>query len=225
MKNEETKIQAYKDILRKNMIEYTVKAFQMLPKVDKPNILDIGCGSGIPTLELVSLSDGQITGLDINQTLLNRLERKIKKAGLSARVKIINCSILDMDFPDESFDIIWAEGSVSAIGFDKGLTEWRRFIKKGGFLAIHDEVGNLAEKLKQIPRCGYDLLDHFILSEDIWWDGYYAPLEKKLDKIQAKSADDPETLAALDKDRMFIKTFKQDPKLYRSVFFIMKKSD
>jgi len=42
----------------------------------------------------------------------------------------VNCPILNMDFPDESFDIIWAEGSTFIIGFERALREWRRLINK-----------------------------------------------------------------------------------------------
>ncbi|GAH56296.1 unnamed protein product, partial [marine sediment metagenome] len=78
----------------------------MLPEINKPYILDIGCGSGVPTMELARLTNGQIVGADINQTLLDKLNRKIKEAGLSHRVKTVRCSISEMNFREESFDII-----------------------------------------------------------------------------------------------------------------------
>ncbi len=31
---------------------YTRQAYRMLPRLDKPRILDIGCGSGAPTLSI-----------------------------------------------------------------------------------------------------------------------------------------------------------------------------
>ena len=92
----------------------------MLPKLYKPHILDIGCGSGIPTIELAKLSNGGVIGLDVSQPLLDRLTRKIKEAGLSNRVKTLKCSMFDMPFPDESFDIIWSEGSIFIVGFKEG---------------------------------------------------------------------------------------------------------
>jgi len=220
---EETILETDKDLLREGLIEYTRKAFHMLPKLDKPCILDVGCGSGIPTMELARLSNGQIIGLDINQPLLGRLARKIKKAKLSDRVKTVKCSMYDMDFPDESFDIIWAEGSISVIGFTRGLTEWRRFLKPSGFLIVHDDIVNITKKLEQISSCGYDLLEYFILGEDTWWIEYYAPLEKRINEIRTKHTDDPEVLAALDKDQQEIDTFKKNPRRYGSVFFIMRK--
>lgn len=223
MLNIEPILETYKDQLRKGLSKYTRKAFYMLPELDKPRILDVGCGSGVPTLELARLSNGQITGMDINQSLLDRLARKIEQVGLSNRVKAVNCSISDMDFPDESFDIIWAEGSISVVGFERGLKEWRRFLRPNGFLVVHDETGNITEKLELIPGCGFELLDYFALHGDTWWAEYYAPLEKRINEIRTKHAEDPKALAALDNDRQFIDMFKQNPSRYGSVFFVMQK--
>jgi ubiquinone/menaquinone biosynthesis C-methylase UbiE len=108
------------------------------PRVDNPRILDIGCGTGGSTLELARLSGGEVIGIDIHQPYLNELRRKTELAGLSERVKVVNCSLFDMHFPVESFDIIWAEGSIFIIGFEKGLNDWQRFIKPNGFLVVHE---------------------------------------------------------------------------------------
>jgi len=191
--------------------------------LDKPRILDVGCGSGVPTMELAKLSNGQIIGLDVNQSSLDRLKRKIKKAGLSDRVKVMKCSMVDMDFPDESFDIIWAEGSIAVIGFKRGLKEWRQFLKPNRFLAVHDEIGDITEKLEQISSCGYDLLEYFTLNDDTWWMEYYAPLEKRINEIRIKHANDPKALAVLDEEQREIDMFEKNPGRYCSVFFIMKK--
>jgi len=215
--------QADKYLLREGLNKYTRKAFQVLPDLDKPYILDVGCGSGVPTMELARLSNGQILGLDIDQSQLDRLAIKIERAGLSDRVKTVECSIFDMDFPNESFDIIWAEGSISIIGFEKGLKEWRRFLKPNGFMIVHDDMGNITEKIEQISSCGYELLEYFTLDEDTWWFEYYSPLEKRINEIRVKYADKPRVLALLDKDQREIDMFKKNPKRYRSVFFIMKK--
>ena len=219
----EARFQTQKDRVRKRLLKYTRKAFRRLPQLDKPRILDAGCGSGVPTMELARLTNGEIIGLDINHGLLALLTKKIEKAGLSARVKVMNCSIVAMEFPDESIDIIWAEGSIAVIGFKRGLKEWRQFLKPNRFLAVHDEIGNITEKLKQISSCGYDLLGYFILGEETWWNEYFAPLEKRINEIRIKHANDPKALAVLDEEQREIDMFKKNPGRYCSVFFIMKK--
>ena len=129
--------------------------------------------------------------------------------------------MLDLDFPAESFDIIWAEGSIAAIGFERGLKEWRRFLKPGGFLIVHDDLGNLNMKIQTIPQCGYELLEHFTLNNNIWWDEYYAPLDKKLKEIRKKYQGDRKLNEILGNDQREIDGF--NPGRYRSVFFVMKK--
>ncbi len=220
----EKELQAYKDSLRKGLLKYTRKAFRMLPDMPFPLILDIGCGSGIPTVELAKLSDGEITAIDIDQPALDRLIIKIKKEGLADRIKVKNCSLINMDFPDESFDIILSEGSIYVVGFEKGLKEWRRFLKTGGFLLVHDELGDLAEKQKTISQCGYELIDYFILSEDIWWSQYFLPLDKKLHELRAKHVCDGKTAAEMDNDQREIDGFKENVERYRSVYLVMRKT-
>jgi ubiquinone/menaquinone biosynthesis C-methylase UbiE len=220
----ENELQLYKDGLREGLLKYMRKAFLMLPEVRSPRILDIGCGSGVPTIELARLSGGEITAIDIDQTALDILIDKIKKEGLADRIKVENLSMLDMDFPDASFDIIWSEGSIYVLGFERGLKEWRRFLRTGGFIVVHDEKGDVEEKQKQISRCGYELINHFILSEDIWWNEYFLPLDKKLHELRAKGICDANTVKEMENDQREIDGCKQNPERNRSVYFIMRKT-
>ena len=190
----EVRFQRGKDKIRKRLIKYTREAFRLIPRMEKPRILDIGCGSGVPTLELARLSRGEAIGIDIDQPALDKFAAKIAESGLSDRVKALNCSLINMDFPEETFDIIWSEGSIYAIGFEKGLREWKRFLKPGGFMVIHDEQGNISEELEQISKCGYELLGSFLLSKETWWIEYFAPLEKLITKAQTKYFNNLEVL-------------------------------
>jgi ubiquinone/menaquinone biosynthesis C-methylase UbiE len=211
-----------KDRIRKRLLKYTRKAFRMLPAMAQPRILDIGCGNGVPTLELARLSDGEITGLDRDQSLLDEVAQKAVKAGVADRVKIVRASMADMKFPGGHFDIIWAEGSIAALGFNRGLEEWRRFLKPGGFMEVHDEKGNVRRKLEQISNCGYRLLRWFIVDEGAWWVEYYAPLEKLIRESGIRYVHEPEVLEALRNDQRDIDMFKKNPGRFSSVFFVMK---
>ncbi|MCP4658606.1 MAG: methyltransferase domain-containing protein [bacterium] len=224
--------------------EYTSWAYRMLPELDQPRILDVGCGPGGPTLELARLSQGRVIGLDTHQPYLDRLTEKIEAAGLAQRVQARNGSMFEMDFPAESFDLIWAEGSIYLIGFERGLREWRRLIRPRGFLAVHEMtwlrpeppreiadywkelypgIRTVKENLDRIPACGYDLLGHFTLPEDAWWIEYYGPLEERIGELRTKYARHPEALATLDDEQREIDLFRKYNRWYGSAFFVMQK--
>ena len=154
-----------KDHIRENLNKYTRKAFKLLPKCKNPHILDIGCGTGVPTIELAKISNGHVIGIDI--TSLNLLRGKIKEMGLNNRVNVIKDSILTMAFPEESFDIIWGEGSISAIGFENSIKQWSQFLKPNGFLVIHDENKDKTKKIGSITKHGYTPIAQFELSDNL----------------------------------------------------------
>jgi ubiquinone/menaquinone biosynthesis C-methylase UbiE len=223
MVSREERFQRRKERIKKHFLKYTRKAFWMLPQLDKPRILDIGCGSGIPTLELARLSQGEVVGIDIDQPALDKFNRRIKEAGFTDQIQALNCSMFDMDFPEESFDIVWSEGSIYPIGFERGLREWKRFLKPGGYMVVHDEQVNINKKIEQISKCGYDLLGHFILSKETWWKEYFAPLERLIGESKARHTDDPKVLEELQQAQGELDMFKQNPEHNSSICFIMKR--
>ncbi|HEX78816.1 MAG TPA: class I SAM-dependent methyltransferase [Dehalococcoidia bacterium] len=220
MKEEEL-FRLRKNEIRKGLLKYTRKAFGILPKIEKPRILDIGCGSGISTLELARLSKGEIIGIDIDQSALDEFVQNIKIAGLTSRVQAVNHSLFDIDFPDRSFDIIWSEGSIYAIGFKKGLQKWKRFLKPYGFMVVHDEKGNVSKKVEQIQKCNYTLLDYFVLSQETWWSEYFAPLEQLIAEYRTILTT-PQLPKGLRQAQGELDMFKRHPERNSSVCFILK---
>jgi ubiquinone/menaquinone biosynthesis C-methylase UbiE len=207
------------DAIRANLTKYTERAFATLPELEKPKFIDIGCGSGESVIRLAQLTDGEFTCIDIDQKALDKFRKKVDEAGLGDRIEIINQSMLEMDFPAGSFDVVWSEGSIFAIGFERGLSEWNKLLKPGGFMCIHDEKGNVAAKIKQIENAGYNLLDHFELNIDVWMKEYCKPLERAIENIvdEQRYEDD------LKRARREIEMFKKQPDRCESVVFVMQK--
>jgi ubiquinone/menaquinone biosynthesis C-methylase UbiE len=211
------------DKLRKRFSKYTKLAFELLPRIENPHILDIGCGSGIPTIMLAKLSNGKITGIDIDDYLLDRLEKRIQEEGLSNQVVTKKCSLFDIDFPNETFDIVWAEGSIWIIGFKKGLEEWRRLLKPEGFLVVHDSVKTVTNEVDMPSKLGYELINHFQLPEDAWLKAYCVPLERLI-KEQLKKVTDAKTLKMLERYQNEVIIIRSNPKDNISAFYIMQKT-
>lgn len=225
-------------------LDYTRRAFQMIPKMDDPNILDIGCGDGEPTLELARLSDGTVTGIDIKQGQLDRLIRKAWERGLQDRVKAVKMSMQNLDFPKEHFDIIWSEGAIWVIGFKKGLLKWKWLIKPRGFLVVHEmcwlkpdppaEIRNhwhglfpgittTDKMIDIIQECGYVILGHFMLPDDFWWEGYYEALQERIDLLKERYKDDAQVQSILDSEQRQVNIYKRNMCYYGSAFFIMQR--
>jgi SAM-dependent methyltransferase len=226
-------------------LNFTRKAFQMLPKLDRPRILDVGCGQGRATLELARLSGGQVVGLDIDQAALEVLSRKIDEEGLSDRVRIVHGSMFDLDFPDESFDVLWAEGALNVIGFESGLRGWHRLIKPGGFLVVHEgvwlqpdppqaivdrwqpvfpEINTVPGYVAQLPRFGYELVGHFPLPEDFWWLNYYARIDERIRGLRQTYAADQASQKILDQEQREVDLYREHRQWYGSAFLVMQKS-
>ena len=213
------------DAYRANFLKYSRKAFRILPNLDKPNILDIGCGSGLPACMLGKLSNSEIIGIDIDESLVDRFNARMNVEGLSDRVKAVQCSFFEMDFPDESFDIILAEGITNIIGFKRALEEWKQLIKPNGFLVIHDEVKKIKRNLKIIHACGYKTLDYFLLPDDAWWIEYFSPLETQIKKLLPKYKNNPEAIKVFKSKQKDINMYKKNPKANRSMFYIIQNVD
>jgi ubiquinone/menaquinone biosynthesis C-methylase UbiE len=218
----ESKLETKKDEFRKYFLKYTRQAFQILPTIKEPLILDLGCGSGNPTIELSRLSDGKIIGIDIDQNSLDKLNGKIKKEGLSKRVFTKKCSLFNLDFPDNTFDIIWAEGSIHIIGFYNGLKELRHLLRQDGFLVIHDGVREISTKLNNISKLGYKLLNNFKIPNDAWWIYYFEPLEQLIKKYEKIKNDKIQNI--LESYQNEVNQYKVDPKNNVSAFYIFQKA-
>jgi ubiquinone/menaquinone biosynthesis C-methylase UbiE len=227
-------------------LAFTRKAFQMLPELDKPRILDIGCGQGGPTLELARLSGGQVTGLDIDQAALDELARRAEEEGLASRVQVVLGSMLNMEFADESFDVIWSEGSMWVLGFERALGEWRRFIRPRGFLVVHEMawlrpdppseirscwqlvypgIRTASEYVEQVPGHGYDLLGHFALPEDFWLVDYFVPIVARIGELRRKYSEDRAAQSTLDREQEAADLYKKHSKWYGSIFLVMQRRE
>ena len=101
-----------------------------------------------------------------------------------------------LPFQEEELDLIWSEGAIYNIGFERGMNEWNKFLKKNGFIAVteaswftperpseiddfwmanYPEIDTIPRKIAQMEQAGYIPTAHFILPENCWTEHFYAP--------------------------------------------------
>jgi len=115
----------------------TVKALSFLDNLDKiARVADLGCGTGGQTMVLAQNIIGSITGVDICPDFINIFNDNAKELGFQGRVRGVVGSMENLSFQKEEFDLIWSEGAIDSIGFEKGISHWGGFLKKGGYIAV-----------------------------------------------------------------------------------------
>ena len=211
------------DGLRSVFLKYSKKAFESIPEMDKPRILDIGCGTGMPTLELARLSGGELFGIDIDQGALDKLNLKIKQEGFSDRIKVYNRSVYNTRFKDETFDIIWEEGVLHLLDLSKALTECNRILKRmNGFMVTGEVTSWLRREFNHFPRFGFKLIKQIPWEKGCWWSEYYAPLEEKINNLR-KKYDNLDEIEEIQRHVMEIEMVKKDPAGFDCVTYVMQK--
>ncbi|MCG6136897.1 MAG: methyltransferase domain-containing protein [Nostoc sp. LLA-1] len=209
-----------------------------------PKIIDIGCGPGLQTLDLASLTNGTIIAVDNHLLYIQELKQKIIQQGLSAQIEVIEADMFCLDFPDATFDVIWAEGSIYIIGFENGLKQWQPLLKQGGYLAASEITWlkpNASKELQEfwhtgypamqdipgncqiIQNSGYKIIDYYILPESAWWNHYYQPLEEKLQIFQKHYQADLEILEVVNMVQQEIDLYRKYSEYYSYVFYIVQK--
>lgn len=202
------------DSCRRNLTKYTVRAFEVLPKMRAPLILDAGGGTGESTLALLRLSDGFFHVADTDAAALDRLRAKAEKLGVSGRISIIAASVFDDVLDEAAYDLVLAEGLLNEIGMEAGLPRLKELTRTGGYLIIHDEWKDDAAKRELFARRGLTLLASFELDEKVWRDEYFQCLE---DAIRSSGRED------LFQDELrYIRASREKPLENRSIIYILQ---
>ena len=176
--------------------------------------------------------------------MLDILNKRIHENNLCSRIKTVRASMDSMPFQDEEFDLIWSEGAIFITGFENGINGWKKFLKKGGYLAVTDaawltpsrpaeindfwngcypEITTIPDNLKKIENAGYVPVANFVLPEECWIENYYLPLQKQDEAFLKKHSFSEAAKAVVDDTANEYRLYAAYKDYYSYVFYVMKK--
>lgn len=223
--------------------EMTLKALSFIDGLDASSrIADLGCGTGGQTMTLAAATTGHITALDLFPKFIDRVNENSRAKGFANRLHGVVGSMDALPFDRESLDLIWCEGAIYNIGFERGLREWREYLKPGGYVAVtentyfteerpaeveefwnaaYPEIDTIPNKIAAMQRAGYEFIAAFTVPETCWTRNYYDLLPPAQEAFLKKYPGNKtvETFIASQREERAL----FDGKHYGYVFYVGKK--
>jgi ubiquinone/menaquinone biosynthesis C-methylase UbiE len=182
--------------------------------------------------------------IDNHQPYLDVLAEHAKAEHLESRVETRNASMDALPFHDGTFDLIWSEGAIYCIGFERGLKLWRSLLTANGILVVSElswlssgapgearrfwkcnypAMKSLDDNVTLIAGSGYKLLATYVLPPEAWFREYYHPLERRIDLLCKRYGDDAALLAEVNAEREEIDLYRRYHNAYGYVFYAMQR--
>lgn len=183
-------------------------------------------------------------GLDQFSAFIDRFNANAEKQQLQNRVTGLVGSMEDLPFAEGSLDLVWSEGAIDNIGFEKGLTYWSAFLKKDGYVAVTcpswftderpaeveklwGEAGSrldaIADNIAAMQRAGYVPAAAFVLPEVCWTEHYFRPRAAAGQALREKYPGDSTVEEFLEMNWYEEALYDRYKALYGYVFYIGKK--
>lgn len=205
-------------------------------------VLDIGCGPGRQTLDLLrALPAARVTATDTWDLALDQLKAgAAAESGLEERLQVRNADMKALPFADGAFDLIWSEGAIYIMGFAEGLAAWRRLLRPGGMIAVteiswtvpdppgearrfweaeYPGIGSVQTNLQRMETAGYQTLGAFVLPPSDWW-AYYEPLSANARAFSARHAGDETAAQVLSMEQAEVDLYAAHGWSYSYVFYL-----
>lgn len=216
--------------LRDGFLEHTRRAWALLPPFDSvpPRILDIGCGTGTPSLELARLGGGDVVGIDIDEAALAVLRERAGDVGLGDRVTTWRVSLEENGLPDAAFDVLWEEGVLHMLDVDRSLSECRRLLKPGCHLVMHETTLWLDGIRERLADHGFAVRATHPLPRHFWLTHWADPLDARLRAFERShdlNALNETTASALATHRAAVAAIRADPDATRCAYWVVARAE
>jgi SAM-dependent methyltransferase len=216
----------------------------MLDEDTPLKIADIGCGTGASALQLARSLNAEITAVDFLPEFVEELDRRAAGERMGGKIDPVVGSMENLEFEQEAFDVIWSEGAIYNMGFQRGVSDWMRFLRPGGVLAVSEitwlsndrppeiqrywqgqypEIASASSKMGILENTGYSPIGYFALPKCCWTDNYYRPLQRGFGPFLARHNDSEQARAIVSAEEQEIALYEKYGEHYSYGFYIARK--
>ncbi|MFV2057226.1 MAG: class I SAM-dependent methyltransferase [Thiohalomonadales bacterium] len=110
-----------------------IKTLSPIKKDD--HVLEVGSGTGHAACHIAETFDCYVTAIDNNEQMIKRSKETVQQRLLADRVTCEQGNILQLNFPDNSFDAVIIQAVLMFVDKKQALKEIFRVLKPGGQIA------------------------------------------------------------------------------------------
>jgi len=198
-----------------------------LGDVSGKNLLDLGCGAGESSVFFARRGARVVAG-DLSEGMVETARRISGRYGLTIEGKVLNA--MELDFPDNTFDVVYASNILHHVQEDRVLSEIHRVLKPGGLACMweplrHNPVINIYRMIARRVRTPdeHPLDIRFVhrvegLFSEVKWDAFWIATLWILVRFFLVERVNP------NKERYWRKIFTDEPRL-RGTYYRLERID
>jgi ubiquinone/menaquinone biosynthesis C-methylase UbiE len=118
------------------------EAYKKVGNIENKKVLYLGCGSNSEIMVSFIKSGAYVVAIDLSKEAVKIIDKAIEERNLSDRAKVIKMDAEQLDFPDESFDVIFGRAIIHHLDIKKANQEFFRVLKKDGRAVFIEPLGN-----------------------------------------------------------------------------------
>ncbi|HRV99109.1 MAG TPA: class I SAM-dependent methyltransferase [Aminobacteriaceae bacterium] len=103
------------------------------------DVLEYGCGPGAAAFPLAERG-ARVTGIDISEVAIRQAGEEAADRGLDARFEVMDAE--NLEYPDQSFDLVCGRGIIHHLDVAKSLAEVSRVLRPEGRAVFAEPLGH-----------------------------------------------------------------------------------
>ena len=166
-------------------------------------VVDFGSGPGEHSRLIAErLPEAAVLAVDLHPPFLCRAGQQ------NHRMLPLRADMARPPLREGRVDLVWSEAAIYSIGVERALDAWAPLLRSGGVVAFSECVwltrapsARAKEFWTAYPGMRHrddwsaafeqralEEVSRFLLPREAWWDGYYAPLEERLERLEVERA-------------------------------------